>query len=214
MMHSAIGSSPKTGYLIVRRWQGANAIRWGPVLGLACLLGCLSDAELDAPGGSISTANGRGGSESGSPSGEGSRSSSTESSSTEGGGAQNVDSLVAPDNVIAPPGDAEITDSGLASLVLSEGQGQRYPSASDTVRVHYTGWLTDGTRFDSSVARGVPNQFAVGAVIPGWVEGLQLMVEGEKRRLWIPEELAYGGIPDYPMGMLVFDLELIEILGG
>jgi FKBP-type peptidyl-prolyl cis-trans isomerase len=78
------------------------------------------------------------------------------------------------------------------------------------VTVHYTGWTTDGKMFDSSVVRGEPATFAVTEVIPGWTEGLQLMVEGEKRRFWIPEPLAYGGRTE-PKGMLVFDVELIQI---
>ena len=65
--------------------------------------------------------------------------------------------------------------------------------------------------FDSSVARGLTSTFPLNRVIRGWTEGLQLMVEGEKRRPWIPEDLAYGGQPDRPQGMLVFDVELIRI---
>ena len=75
----------------------------------------------------------------------------------------------------------------------------------------YTGWLTDGTKFDSSIDRGQPAEFPLGGVIAGWTEGVGLMVEGEKRRLWIPEELAYKGRPGAPQGMLVFDVELIQI---
>jgi peptidylprolyl isomerase len=65
--------------------------------------------------------------------------------------------------------------------------------------------------FDSSVARNEPATFNVDGVIPGWTEALQLMVEGEKRRIWIPEKLAYAGAPGAPQGMLVFDVELIRI---
>ncbi len=77
--------------------------------------------------------------------------------------------------------------------------------------VHYTGWTTDGKMFDSSVVRGQPASFPLNQVIRGWTEGLRLMVEGEKRRLWIPEKLAYGGRAGAPQGMLVFDVELISI---
>ena len=70
---------------------------------------------------------------------------------------------------------------------------------------------TDGEMFDSSVARGLTSTFPLNRVIRGWTEGLQLMVEGEKRRLWIPEDLAYREQPDRPQGMLVFDVELIRI---
>lgn len=79
--------------------------------------------------------------------------------------------------------------------------------------MHYTGWTTDGEEFDSSVARGEPATFTLDGVIRGWTEGVQMMVEGEKRRFWIPAELAYGNStrPDAPHGMLVFDIELIRI---
>ena len=88
------------------------------------------------------------------------------------------------------------------------------PTATSQVEVHYSGWTTDGQMFDSSVMRGSPATFPLNRVIPGWTEGVQLMVVGEKRRFWIPVELAYGGRPGAPAGMLVFDVELLEILGG
>jgi peptidylprolyl isomerase len=113
--------------------------------------------------------------------------------------------------VKAAPADAEKTPSGLASKRLEPGKGKEKPVAADTVRVHYTGWTTDGVKFDSSVDRGQPAEFPLGGVIKGWTEGLQLMVEGEKRRFWIPEALAYKGQPGAPAGMLVFDVELLEI---
>ncbi len=118
----------------------------------------------------------------------------------------------APEDVAAPPANAERTESGLASKVLERGTGTRHPAATDTVRVHYSGWTTDGRMFDSSVVRGEPASFRLDHVIRGWTEGLQLMVAGEKRRLWIPEELAYQGRPGAPAGMLVFDVELLEIV--
>jgi peptidylprolyl isomerase len=125
-------------------------------------------------------------------------------------GTQAVD-VAAPADVAAPPDDAEFTDSGLATKLLSKGTGTAHPDAWDSVTVHYTGWTTDGNMFDSSVSRGQPANFPLNRVIPGWTEGVQLMVVGEKRRFWIPEELAYGGRPGAPAGMLVFDVELIEI---
>ena len=76
--------------------------------------------------------------------------------------------------------------------------------------VHYTGWTTDGKMFDSSVTRGEPATFPLDEVIAGWTEGVQLMVEGEKTRFWIPENLAYKG-QQPPFGMLVFDVELLKI---
>ena len=119
--------------------------------------------------------------------------------------------LPAPPDVAAPPPDSLKSPSGLSTRVLQPGTGQRHPRASDTVVVHYTGWTTDGKMFDSSVQRGEPSEFQVSRVIRGWTEGLQMMVEGEKRRLWIPEALAYQGQPGQPQGMLVFDVELIDI---
>jgi FKBP-type peptidyl-prolyl cis-trans isomerase len=124
--------------------------------------------------------------------------------------AQNT--IPAPADVAAPPGDAVKTASGLATKVLSTGTGTEHPSATDTVTAHYTGWTTDGKMFDSSVLRGAPVQFPVNRVIPGWGEAVQLMVAGEKRRVWIPEKLAYKGQEGRPKGMLVFDIELISFV--
>jgi FKBP-type peptidyl-prolyl cis-trans isomerase len=117
----------------------------------------------------------------------------------------------APPDVAAPPADAEVTTSGLASKKLAAGTGTRHPTRAGIVKVHYTGWTTDGKMFDSSIAKGTPAVFKLAQVIPGWTEGLQLMVEGEKRRFWIPKKLAYRGQPGLPEGMLVFDIELVEI---
>jgi FKBP-type peptidyl-prolyl cis-trans isomerase len=117
----------------------------------------------------------------------------------------------APDDVAAPPADADRTDSGLASRVLRAGEGDRKPGPTSIVTVHYTGWTTDGQMFDSSYNRGQPTSFPLNQVIAGWTEGLQLMQVGERRRLWIPEDLAYGGQPGRPQGMLVFDVELLEV---
>ena len=121
------------------------------------------------------------------------------------------DSIPAPADVAAPPADAQVTDSGLAYKILQPGTGSEHPGPNDIVKAHYTGWTTDGEMFDSSVVRGQPAGFPLDRVIPGWTEGLQLMVVGEKRRLWIPEKLAYAGRPDRPAGMLVFDIELLGI---
>ncbi|GAC1352688.1 MAG: hypothetical protein NVS3B20_16060 [Polyangiales bacterium] len=116
-----------------------------------------------------------------------------------------------PADVAAAPKDAEVTKSGLATKVLQKGTGTVHPTATTKVMVHYSGWTTDGKMFDSSVMRGEPATFALNGVIAGWTEGLQLMVEGEKRRLWIPQDLAYKGQPGKPAGMLVFDVELIKV---
>ncbi len=106
------------------------------------------------------------------------------------------------------------TKSGLQYRKLKEGNG-KHPTANSTVKVHYTGKLIDGKVFDSSVERGEPMEFPVGAVIPGWTEGLQLMDEGSKYILYIPYNLAYGENPagEIPPGStLIFEVELIEIV--
>ncbi len=106
------------------------------------------------------------------------------------------------------------TSSGLMSIVLKDGTGPS-PKSTDTVVVHYTGWLLDGTKFDSSIDRGQPAQFRLNQVIKGWTEGVGLMKVGEKRKLIIPSELGYGtrgageSIP--PNAILVFDVELLGI---
>lgn len=119
----------------------------------------------------------------------------------------------APADVAAPPSDAEKTASGLASKVLTKGTGTTHPGPTDTVSVHYTGWTKDGKMFDSSVVRGKPTSFPLNRVIKGWTEGVQLMVEGEKRRFWIPGDLAYGNTPqgNRPSGQLTFDIELLTV---
>jgi len=119
-----------------------------------------------------------------------------------------------PDDVKAAPKTAKKTESGLAYRVLKAGTGKIHPTASNRVTVHYSGWTTDGKLFDSSVARGEPATFSLGGVIKGWTEGVQLMVVGEKTRFWIPGALAYGDTPKRPgapAGMLVFDIELLNI---
>ena len=124
---------------------------------------------------------------------------------------ENADPLAAPKDVAAPPADATKTASGLAHKVIKAGTGSQHPTPQNKVTVHYSGWQTDGKMFDSSVQRGQPATFPLGGVIAGWTEGVQLMVVGEKRRFWIPESLAYQGQAGPPAGMLVFDVELLEI---
>ena len=118
----------------------------------------------------------------------------------------------APADVAAPPADVQVTASGLASKVLKAGTGTDHPVPTDRVKVYYSGWTTDGKLFDSSVSRGRPAVFLLNGVIAGWTEGVSLMVVGEKRRLWIPAKLAYDGYPGKPQGMLVFDVELLDIV--
>jgi peptidylprolyl isomerase len=124
-----------------------------------------------------------------------------------------ANSIPAPQHVAKPPANAKKTPSGLAYLVLKPGHGKRHPKLSDTVKVNYTGWTTDGKMFDSSVARGQPATFPVGGVIKGWQQALQLMTVGEKARFWIPAKLAYGQHPPdgAPAGMLVFNIKLLKI---
>jgi FKBP-type peptidyl-prolyl cis-trans isomerase len=120
----------------------------------------------------------------------------------------------APDDVAAPPSDAKFTSSGLAYKVVKAGTGSTHPTAEDRVQVHYTGWTTDGETFDSSYKKGRPSTFPLRAVIAGWTEGIPLMVKGEQTRFWIPEESAYGGKKGRPQGMLVFDIELLEVMSN
>ncbi|HEX2062318.1 MAG TPA: FKBP-type peptidyl-prolyl cis-trans isomerase, partial [Thermoanaerobaculia bacterium] len=116
-----------------------------------------------------------------------------------------------PEDVAAPPADAKKTESGLAYKVLRAGTGSVHPKRNSTVIVHYSGWTTDGRMFDSSILRGQSAEFPLDGVIKGWTEGLQLMVEGERTRFWIPAHLAYGKEKGKPQGMLVFDVELMKV---
>lgn len=121
--------------------------------------------------------------------------------------------IPAPSDVARPPADADVSKNKVASKVLKPGTGTAHPAADDLVTVHYTGWTTDGKMFDSSILRGEPLEGRLDGLIPGWIEGVQLMVVGEKRRFWIPGALAYDNIPDptAPKGMLVFDIELLAV---
>lgn len=124
--------------------------------------------------------------------------------------AEQAPSVPAPPDVAKPPADAVKNSSGLSSKVLTPGTGKEKPGPMDLVTVNYTGWTTDGKMFDSSIGKA-PLRFPLNRVIKGWSEGVQMMVTGEKRRLWIPSELAYNNTPGRPAGMLVFDIELIGI---
>ena len=113
----------------------------------------------------------------------------------------------------AVPNDALRTPSGIASKVLQVGLGSVKPTLQSRVTVHYTGWTTDGQEFDSSRTSNQPITFALTQVIPGWTEILQQMVQGEKRRVWIPGHLAYDSDPrpEAPKGTLIFDIEILDI---
>ncbi len=129
---------------------------------------------------------------------------------------ESAGNIAVPPDVAGAPDDVEVTGSGLASKILTAGSSGDHPTAAASVTVHYSGWTTDGKLFDSSVVRGQPATFPLNMVIKGWTEGLQLMVTGEKRRFWIPGDLAYGNTPQgggRPYGTLVFDVELISFEG-
>lgn len=110
--------------------------------------------------------------------------------------------------------DYKETKSGLKYVVVREGDGKKHPKYGQAVTVHYEGFLLDGTRFDSSIVRGEPATFALGQVIEGWNEGLQLMSKGAKYTFIIPSELGYGtqGFPGVipPNATLIFDVELLD----
>ncbi len=129
----------------------------------------------------------------------------------------------APDDVAAPPANAQKTASGLAFIVLTPGTGTEHPTDEDRIAVRYAGWTRDGKMFDTSkvtiqlkntkLLSDHPKSYAL-PQIKGWTEGVKLMTKGEKRRFWIPAELAYGDVPkgpDKPAGPLTFDIELVDI---
>ena len=106
------------------------------------------------------------------------------------------------------------TASGLQYQVLQKGSGNKHPSANTTVKVHYHGTLLDGTIFDSSVDRGQPISFSLNQVIKGWTEGVQLMVEGDKFKFFVPSDLGYGNRSTGKItsgSLLIFEVELLEI---
>jgi FKBP-type peptidyl-prolyl cis-trans isomerase len=117
-----------------------------------------------------------------------------------------------PEQLAAPPEDATKTPSGLAYRVVERGQSARHPATDSRVKLHYSGWTSDGQLFDSTVTRGHPKTVALKSVIPGWREGLQHLTEGDRAILWIPEALAYQGAKGAPRGPLVYELHLLEIL--
>ena len=123
--------------------------------------------------------------------------------------AQDPKQLPPPANLKTPPVKAVKTSFTISSVILKPGTGKVRPGPTDTVTVNYTGWTSDGKTFDTT-SGAEPSTFALNEVITGWTEGLQLMVEGETRRFWIPEQLAYRG-RRAPCGTLVFDIELIAI---
>ncbi|MDD9931953.1 MAG: FKBP-type peptidyl-prolyl cis-trans isomerase [Myxococcales bacterium] len=118
----------------------------------------------------------------------------------------------APADVAAAPKNAKRTPSGLAYRLVTKGSGGERPGDGARVRLHYSGWKPDGTLLESSLLQGKPRTVPLRSVMPGWREGLQLMSVGDRALFWIPEPLAYAGAAGAPAGMLVYELELIEIL--
>jgi FKBP-type peptidyl-prolyl cis-trans isomerase len=116
--------------------------------------------------------------------------------------------------VAAPPAKAKQTAGGVHYEVLKAGTGTAHPAKTDRVKMHYTGWRTDGRMFDSSEINDQPATVAVSRLTPGWAEAMTEMVPGERRRLWIPEHLAYAKAPGAPAGMIVMEVELLEIVAA
>jgi len=121
----------------------------------------------------------------------------------------------APRDVAAPPPGATMLPDGLAYQVLIAGSGSQHPTPDSTITVNYTGWTTDGRKFDSTVnpdGSTSPATFPLKKLIQGWQDMLPLMVKGEKVRVWIPGKLAYDNRhrPGAPHGMLVFDIQLLN----
>lgn len=119
--------------------------------------------------------------------------------------------IPAPADVASPPASAAKTKSGLVTEVIKPGTGQIHPGKEEIVTIDYNGWRSNGEMFDSSVVRGKPVTLSVKKAIPGLSEGVQLMVVGETRRMWIPESLAYKGQQGKPQGTLVFDVTLVDL---
>ncbi len=117
-----------------------------------------------------------------------------------------------PDSLGTPPANAQRTPSGAFTELVKAGSGEEHPGPEGTVLVHYTGWTTDGKVFDSSHQRGRPTGFPLSQVMPAFAETVQLMVVGEKRRVWIPGAVAGGNWINSPKGMLVFEINLVKIL--
>lgn len=120
--------------------------------------------------------------------------------------------LNTPENLTEPPADAQRTPSGALTQRISAGAGEEFPGPDSTVLLDYSGWTKDGKMFDSSHARGRPTAFPLGQIMPAFAEAVQLMVVGEKRRIWIPGPVAAGNWVGSPKGALVFDVSLLQIL--
>lgn len=125
-----------------------------------------------------------------------------------------LDPLPAPKDVAAIPEAAEVTSQGIGILTLRAGDRTTYPELASTIVVHYSGWTTDGRMFDSSRLREATASFPLNRLITGWQLAIPNLSKGEMARIWIPGALAYDNREDRPFapkGMLVFEVELIEI---
>lgn len=117
----------------------------------------------------------------------------------------------APDAQTTPPPDAEKTPSGLVTKRVQLGTGEKHAAAKDYVTLHYTGWTLDGKAFDSTLKRDEPLILPLERLMKGMAEGVQLMVEGEIRRMWIPEALAFAGAKGRPAGDLLLEVHLLSV---
>jgi len=122
---------------------------------------------------------------------------------------QQPTSTPAPPDVAAVPADATKNPSGLATKLVKPGTGTEHPAKDEIVVVDYIGWTSDGKMFDSTEAHGGPRTLALNRILPGLSEGVQMMVVGETRRMWIPQGLAFKGQPGKPAGQVVFDVTLL-----
>jgi peptidylprolyl isomerase len=133
--------------------------------------------------------------------------SAAQASPAKGGSPQ----IPAPADVAAPPANADRTKDGLATTVLKPGSGKTRPGKDEVVTVDYTAWTTNGKMFDSTLVHGRPLTITMDHLLPGMAEGLRMMTVGEKRRMWVPESLAFNGAAGKPAGPLVFDVTLLEL---
>ncbi len=124
---------------------------------------------------------------------------------------QQPKSITAPADVASVPANATKNPSGLATKVLKPGTGNDHPTKDETVVVDYIGWTSDGKMFDNTPAEGGPRTLTLNRIIPGLTEGVQMMVVGETRRLWVPQGLAFKGQPGKPAGQVVFDVTLLDM---
>ncbi len=120
-----------------------------------------------------------------------------------------ADDETAPADVLMPPADAELTDAGTLTQVITAGTGQRRPGPQDMVAIHFIGWSSEGVKLYSSYDLGKPALFKMRSIFPGWREAVLLMVKGEKRRIWLPDHLVAQNRG--PKGASIFELELLGI---